>query len=146
MFRTRASKAAITLPLVLVGAAVVLALTAAPAAAGNAVAAGGYDIQDRGPSIAADLVALVSVGAGVLAMTRGRSGRGGGRVAAAVAIAAGVIGIGIAAVALAVADGGPGTGNGVVGSGLAIVLGLVGLSLGLAANRTRRAARAGDAD
>ncbi len=139
MSSTRAPLA-IKLPAVLIGAAVVLALAAAPAAAGGMNVAAGYDIQNRGPSIVADLVALVSVAAGVVALVRSRGG-GTGRAAALVAIAAAVIAIGIAAVALAIADGGPGTGNGVVGSGLAIVLGVVGIALGIAArNRSRRAA------
>ncbi|MEV3936676.1 DUF6223 family protein [Glycomyces sp. NPDC049804] len=105
---------------------------AAPAAASITGAAGGYGLQDRGPSIAADLVALLGVAAGLVALARrrGRFGGGEGRLGAMAAMAAGGIGIGIAAWALAIADGGPGTGNGVVGSAFAIVLGLSAIGLG----------------
>jgi hypothetical protein len=104
---------------------------AAPAAA-SVTAAGGYGIQDRGPSIVADLVALFGVAAGLLAMarSRGRFGGGTGRAASMVAMAAGLAGILVAVWALAIADGGPGTGNGVVGSAFAIVLGAVAVALG----------------
>lgn len=106
------------------------ALTA-PAAA-HVTAAGGYGIQDRGPSIVADLVALLGVAAGILALARrrGKLGGGSGRVGSMVAMGAGLVGIVIAAWALAIADGGPGTGNGVVGSAFAIVLGLIAIGLG----------------
>jgi hypothetical protein len=108
---------------------------ATPAAAHVTVAAGGYGIQDRGPSIAADLVALLGVAAGILAMARRRGRFGGGsgadgRIGSMVAMGAGLVGIVIAAWALAIADGGPGTGNGVVGSAFAIVLGVVAVVLG----------------
>jgi hypothetical protein len=100
------------------------------------MAAGGYGIQDRGPSIVADLVALLGVAAGALALARvrGRFGGGSGRVSSMVAMAAGLVGIVIAVWALAIADGGPGTGDGVVGSAFAIVLGAVAVALG---RRTR---------
>jgi hypothetical protein len=105
---------------------------ATPAAAHVTVAAGGYGIQDRGPSIVADLVALLGVAAGILALARrrGRFGGGDGRIGSMVAMWAGLVGIVIAAWALAIADGGPGTGNGVVGSAFAIVLGVVAVVLG----------------
>lgn len=106
-------------------------------------AAEGYSVQGRGPSIAADLVALASVAIGALALARakGRIGPGGnGRTGAIVAMAIGLTGIILAGVALAIADGGPGTGNGVVGSVFALVLGLFGIALGGRARaRSRRA-------
>ncbi|MET9678660.1 DUF6223 family protein [Streptomyces coeruleorubidus] len=104
-------------------------------------AAEGYSVQGRGPSIAADLVALASVAIGALALARakGRVGTGGGRTGAVLAMAVGLTGMILAAVALAIADGGPGTGNGVVGSAFALVLGLLGMVLGGRARaRSRR--------
>ncbi|OUD02763.1 hypothetical protein CA983_13275 [Streptomyces swartbergensis] len=105
-------------------------------------AAEGYSVQGRGPSIAADLVALASVAIGALALARakGRIGTGNGRTGAIVAMAVGLTGMILAGVALAIADGGPGTGNGVVGSVFALVLGLLGMALGGRARaRSRRA-------
>lgn len=95
-------------------------------------AAEDYGIQGRGPSIAADLVALASVALGALALARakGRIGTGNGRAGAIAAMAVGLTGMVLAGVALAIADGGPGTGNGVVGSVFALVLGLIGIVLG----------------
>lgn len=119
--------------LVAAGAALIGGLVlAAPASASPGVLAAGYDIQDRGPSLVADVLALAGVAVGALA--RGR------RAAAVAAIVLGAAGVVVAAVALAIADGGPGTGNGVVGSALAVVLGLIAAALGRRAlNRARRA-------
>ncbi|MFI7016754.1 DUF6223 family protein [Streptomyces sp. NPDC050164] len=104
-------------------------------------AAEGYGVQGRGPSIAADLVALAGMAIGALALARakGRAGTGSGRTGAVVAMAVGLTGMILAGVALAIADGGPGTGNGVVGSAFALVLGLFGIVLGVRARaRSRR--------
>ncbi|MET9522891.1 DUF6223 family protein [Streptomyces coeruleorubidus] len=112
-------------------------------------AAEGYSVQGRGPSIAADLVALASVAIGARALTRakGRVGTGSGRTAAVVAMAVGLTGMILAGVALAIADGGPGTGNGVVGSAFALVLGLFGMVLGVwARGRARTRSRRVPAD
>ncbi|GGT81224.1 DUF6223 family protein [Streptomyces coeruleorubidus] len=110
-------------------------------------AAEGYSVQGRGPSIAADLVALASVAIGARALTRakGRTGTSNGRTGAVAAMAVGLTGVILAGVALAIADGGPGTGNGVVGSAFALVLGLFGMVLGGRARaRSRRTGLSAD--
>ncbi|KAB8191966.1 hypothetical protein FH608_028925 [Nonomuraea phyllanthi] len=90
----------------------------------------------------ASVAALVALGAviiGWLALRSVRRTGNGGRSAATVALAAGVIGGLNGAVKLAVSDGGLGTGNGVFGAALALVLGLAGAVLGgLALARSRR--------
>ncbi|QFY09950.1 hypothetical protein GBF35_27870 [Nonomuraea phyllanthi] len=92
----------------------------------------------------ASVAALVALGAviiGWLALRSVRRTGNGGRSAATVALAAGVIGGLNGAVKLAVSDGGLGTGNGVFGAALALVLGLAGAVLGgLALARSRRTA------
>ncbi|MFF5518897.1 DUF6223 family protein [Streptomyces coeruleorubidus] len=114
-------------------------------------AAEGYSVQGRGPSIAADLVALAGVAIGARALTRAKgrvgtgTGTGSGRTGAVVAMAVGLTGMILAGVALAIADGGPGTGNGVVGSAFALVLGLFGMVLGGRARaRSRRTGLSAD--
>jgi Family of unknown function (DUF6223) len=86
-------------------------------------------------------VALVGVVIGGLALRRsGRIGTGGGRLAAIVALAAGLIALVNGGLNLAMATGGPGTGNGVVGGAAAVVLGLIGMAIGgVALTRSRRA-------
>lgn len=94
-------------------------------------------------SVAA-LVALGGVIIGWLALRSVRRTGNGGRRAATVALAAGVIGGLNGAVKLAVSDGGLGTGNGVFGAALALVLGLAGAVLGgLALAHSRRTGLSG---
>lgn len=89
----------------------------------------------------ADVLALVGVVIGGLALRRsaGRiGGTGNGRVGAIVALVAGLIAVVNGWLNLAVANGGPGTGNGVVGGAVALVLGLFATVLGgLALARSR---------
>ncbi len=92
---------------------------------------------------AADLMALVGVAIGGLALSRpaGRFGTASGRHAAILALAVGLIAALNGGLNLAVANGGPGTGNGVVGGAAAFVLGLIGVAIGgLALARSGRAA------
>jgi hypothetical protein len=80
----------------------------------------------------ADLMALVSVAIGGLALTRpvGRFGTASKRQPAIVALVIGLIAAVNGGLNLAVANGGPGTGNGVVGAAAAFVLGLIGAAIG----------------
>ena len=94
---------------------------------------------------AVDVVALVGVVVGGLALTRpaSRFGTASGRLGAIVALVAGLIAVVNGGLNLAVANGGPGTGNGVVGAAAALVLGLIALAIGqLALARCRRTALA----
>ena len=94
----------------------------------------------RSWAIGADVVAIVGVVIGVLALARpgGRLGTASGRLGAIVALLAGLIGVVNGGLLLAIAEGGPGSGNGVIGAAGAFVLGLIALVLGaLAMARSR---------
>ena len=81
----------------------------------------------------ADVLALVGVVIGGLALPRssaGRIGNGNGRMGATVALVAGLIAVVNGGLNLAIAKGGPGTGNGVIGGAAALVLGLIAMALG----------------
>jgi len=86
------------------------------------------------------VLALGGVVIGGLALRRsGRTGTGNGRIAAIVALVAGLIAAVNGGLNLAMATGGPGTGNGVIGGAAALVLGLIAMALGgLALARARR--------
>ena len=90
----------------------------------------------------ADVLALVGVVIGGLALRRssaGRIGNGNGRMGATVALVAGLIAVVNGGLNLAIAKGGPGTGNGVIGGAAALVLGLIAMVLGgLALTRSGR--------
>ena len=91
-------------------------------------------------AIVVDVVAIVGVVIGVLALTRpgGRFGTASGRLGAIVALLAGLIGVVNGGLLLAIAEGGPGSGNGVIGAAGAFVLGLIALVLSaLAMARSR---------
>jgi Family of unknown function (DUF6223) len=91
----------------------------------------------------ADVVALVGVAVGGLALARPRGlfGTASGRLGAVLAVAAGITAVVNGALNVAIATGGPGTGNGVIGGAAAFVLGLIALALGgVALARCRRTA------
>jgi uncharacterized protein DUF6223 len=86
------------------------------------------------------LVAAVLGVAGLVAGGRAlaRSGRGGSRRAAVLAVTAGLAGAAVGAAVVAAADGGPGSGSGIVGGVAALAVGLCAASLGgLALARAR---------
>ena len=86
-------------------------------------------------ALLADLLALVGVIVGGLALVRPASRRLGALAGLAAGLIAGVNG----GLVLAVATGGPGSGNGVIGGAGALVLGVVAMALGgLALVRSRR--------
>ena len=88
------------------------------------------------------VLAVGGVVIGGLALRRsGRIGTGNGRMAAIVALVAGLIAAVNGGLNLAIATGGPGTGNGVIGGAAALVMGLIAMALGgLALARSRRIA------
>jgi len=95
----------------------------------------------------ADLMALLGVTVGGLALTRraSRFGTASVRHAAILGLVLGLIAAVNGGLNVAMANGGPGTGNGVVGGAAAFVLGLIGVAIGgLALTRSDRTAfRAG---
>ena len=92
---------------------------------------------------AAAVLGLVSVVIGGLASRRSVDiSSGKWRMAAVVALVAGVVTTANGWLNLATAKGGPGSGNGVVGAAAALVLGLIAMVLGgLALTRSRRRVR-----
>ncbi|MEV4118666.1 DUF6223 family protein [Micromonospora sp. NPDC049645] len=94
---------------------------------------------DRVVASVAAFVALVGALIGALALARPTDRHP--RWQAAVALAAGGIGIVAGTLVVVTADGGPGTGNGIVGGYAALVLGLTAALLGgVALARRRRTA------
>lgn len=81
-------------------------------------------------------LALISVGAGLLALTR-PAGRFGTRAGKRLPILGGLIASTGGGLVLAFAEAGPGSGNGVVGGAAALVLGLFAITLGLVASLRR---------
>jgi hypothetical protein len=90
-------------------------------------------------ALLADVLALIGVIVGGLALARPAAGRLGALAGLATGLIAGVNG----GLVLAVANGGPGSGNGVIGGAGALVLGVMAMALGgLALVRSRRAGAA----
>jgi hypothetical protein len=99
--------------------------------------AAGVITSGRAQSLVVTAVALISVVAGGMAVAR----PGDGRRRAAVAIAAGLIGLVLAGLHLATATGAIGTGSGRLGAIVALIAALIGTGLGgLALARSRRVA------
>ncbi|WP_100443965.1 DUF6223 family protein [Glycomyces xiaoerkulensis] len=117
-------------------------LLAAPAAAHDQVAVGGYGPDsDRFGAVVAAALGLTSVAIGALAYLRaaGRIRIGSAPAAAIAALALGLTGFVLAVLHEAQSTGGFGTGNGRAGAIVALVVALIGMNLGgLALARTLR--------
>jgi uncharacterized protein DUF6223 len=88
-------------------------------------------------SLVAAFIGIAGVVLGGMALARRRRF---GQRSSIVALAAGVVGMGVGGAVVAAAKGGPGTGYGIVGGYVALVVGFVAVTLGgLALARSRRA-------